>query len=42
MPPWFYTLTHSNASLSAADKNALVRGLEATLATSSPKGEGGG
>jgi hypothetical protein len=42
MPPWFYTLMHSNASLSTADKNALIRGLQATLAVSPPKGGGGG
>ena len=42
MPPWFYTLLHSNASLSAAEKDALIRGLQATLAASPPKGGGGG
>lgn len=35
MPPWIYTLRSSSARLSAADKDALVRGLSATL-------EGGG
>ena len=42
MPPWFYTLVHPNASLSAGDKNALMRGLAATLSASPPKGGGGG
>ena len=41
MPPWFYTLLHSNAGLSAAEKDALVRGLQATLAGSPPIGGGG-
>lgn len=42
MPPWFYTLLHSNASLSSAEKNSLIRGLEATFAASPPRGGGGG
>ena len=42
MPPWYYTLVHANASLNAADKDALTRGLEATFAASPPKGGGGG
>jgi hypothetical protein len=41
MPPWFYTILHSNAKLSAAEKAALIRGLNATLAASPPKGGGG-
>lgn len=41
MPPWFYTLLHSSAGLSAAEKSALIRGLEATFANSPPKGGGG-
>jgi mono/diheme cytochrome c family protein len=41
MPPWFYTILHSNAKLSAAEKDALIRGLNATLAASPPKGGGG-
>jgi hypothetical protein len=41
MPPWFYTLLHSNAALSSAEKDALVRGLEATFANSPPVGGGG-
>jgi len=40
MPPWFYTLVHPNASLSATEKSSLIRGLEATFATSPPKGGG--
>ena len=40
MPPWYYTLQHSNAGLSSAEKNSLIRGLEATFATSPPKGGG--
>ncbi len=41
MPPSYYTLLHSNASLSAAERSALIRGLEATFANSPPKGGGG-
>jgi Haem-binding domain len=41
MPQWYYTLLHPNASLNAAEKNALIRGLEATLAASPPKAGGG-
>ena len=41
MPPWYYTLAHSSASLSGTEKDALIRGLEATLAASPPKGGGG-
>jgi hypothetical protein len=40
MPPWFYTLLHANASLNGAEKDALIRGLQATLAASPPKGGG--
>jgi hypothetical protein len=40
MPPWFYVLLHSNAGLSSAEKDALVRGLNATLAASPPRGGG--
>jgi hypothetical protein len=40
MPPWFYVLAHARASLSAAEKDALVRGLEATMAASPPRGGG--
>jgi Haem-binding domain len=41
MPPWFYVLLHSNAKLSQPEKDALIRGLNATLAASPPKGGGG-
>jgi hypothetical protein len=41
MPPWYYTIAHPNASLSTADKDQLIRGLEATLAASPPRGGGG-
>jgi len=41
MPPWFYAIVHSNAKLNAAEKDALIRGLDATLAASPPKGGGG-
>jgi heme-binding protein len=41
MPPWFYVLLHANAGLSASEKDALVRGLNATLAASPPPGGGG-
>lgn len=41
MPPWFYTLPHPRANLTAAEKDALIRGLAATLAASPPKGGGG-
>jgi mono/diheme cytochrome c family protein len=41
MPPWFYVILHAEAKLNAADKDALVRGLDATLATSPPIAGGG-
>ena len=41
MPPWYYRLLHSRASLSSAEKNALIGGLQATFAASPPKGGGG-
>ena len=31
MPPWYYTVMHPKARLSAAEKEALIRGLAATL-----------
>ncbi len=31
MPPWYYTVAHPDARLSPAEKEALIRGLEATL-----------
>ena len=42
MPPWFYTLPHPGAQLSAAEKDALITGLAATLRASPPLGGGGG
>ena len=41
MPPWFYTIVHSNASLTSAEQSALISGLQATFAASPPKGGGG-
>jgi hypothetical protein len=41
MPPWFYVLLHSRSKLSRAEKDALIQGLDATFATSPPKGGGG-
>jgi hypothetical protein len=41
MPPWYYTVLHSGAKLSSTEKDALARGLDATLAASPPKGGGG-
>ena len=40
MPPWFYRLPHPEARLSGAEKDALIRGLEATFASSPPAGGG--
>lgn len=37
MPPWYYTLMHSHAGLSQADRDALASGLARTFATSPPK-----
>jgi hypothetical protein len=41
MPPWFYTIMHPKAKLSAADEQALMNGLAATLRNSPPLGGGG-
>lgn len=41
MPPWFYTPLHSASRLSRADKQALIAGLERTLAASPALGGGG-
>jgi hypothetical protein len=41
MPPWFYVIMHPHAKLSSADKQALMRGLAATLRNSPPLGGGG-
>ncbi len=42
MPPWFYKPLHPASQLSSADKQALITGLERTLAASPPIGGGGG
>jgi hypothetical protein len=34
MPPWFYVLPRPHARLSAAERDALIAGLEATFGTS--------
>ena len=36
MPPWYYILMHSNANLSSAEKQTLLRGLEATIEKDRP------
>jgi hypothetical protein len=41
MPPGIYTLMHPKARLSFAQKDALVKGLVATLSADPPKGGGG-
>jgi hypothetical protein len=38
MPPWFYRVPHPAARLSAAEKDALIRGLGETFARSAPPG----
>ena len=38
MPPWFYILIHPDARLTAAETQALVAGLGATLGTKGGKG----
>jgi hypothetical protein len=40
MPPWYYVVLHPKAKLSSADKQALIRGLAATLRNSPPIGGG--
>ena len=40
MPPWYYTPAHPDAKLSGQEKDALIRGLLATYATSPPGGGG--
>ncbi|HEY6961417.1 MAG TPA: heme-binding domain-containing protein [Gaiellaceae bacterium] len=37
MPPWFYTPLHPSANLSASERDALARGLSATLRRSPPR-----
>jgi hypothetical protein len=41
MPPWYYALVHRDTSLTAAERQALARGLEATLGTKGGQGRGG-
>ncbi len=36
MPPWYYILLHSKANLSDAEKEALMRGLDMTVAQDRP------
>ncbi len=36
MPPWYYIVLHSQASLSDAEKQALVQGLDATVTQDRP------
>ena len=36
MPPWYYILMHAQAKLSEAEKQALMRGLDATVAKDRP------
>ena len=40
MPPWDYALLHPKSRLTAAEKDALIRGLAATLRNSPPPGGG--
>jgi mono/diheme cytochrome c family protein len=42
MPPWYYRLLHSKASLSKAEKQQLIAGLTKTFQASPPIGGGGG
>jgi heme-binding protein len=42
MPPFSYTLTHPDAALSEADRDALIRGLVATFGGDSGGGDSGG
>ena len=42
MPPWFFTLMHGNAKLSAAEKQQLIAGLAATFRRSPLLGGGDG
>jgi mono/diheme cytochrome c family protein len=37
MPPWFYVLPRPHARLSVAERDALVRGLEATFGREKPR-----
>ena len=40
MPPWYYEIQHPKSKLSAADQQALMRGLGATFRNSPPIGGG--
>jgi hypothetical protein len=40
MPPWYYTVEHSNAKLSSAERQRLLDGMAATLRNSPPAGGG--
>lgn len=42
MPPWYFTLLHSNAKLSKLEREQLARGLQSTIAKSPPPGRTGG
>ena len=42
MPPWFYAAIQPHARLTAAEQDALVRGLEATLGVEGRAGREGG
>jgi len=46
MPPWYYVMMHSKANLSDAEKQALIQGLQTTIARNPPppaaKAEGQG
>jgi len=42
MPALFYVIPHPSAKLSATEKDALIRGLTATLTASPPTGGAGG
>lgn len=36
MPPWYYVMMHSKAKLSDAEKQALIQGLQTTIAKNPP------
>ncbi len=38
MPPWYYILMHSQATLSEMEKQGLMRGLDVTVAQDRPRG----
>jgi len=41
MPPWFYVLPRTEARLSAAERDALIRGFEATFGREKPEHQRG-